>query len=141
VARISAVLKNATVFRSVVARARAKRASELRLTVRDVRMSSLICLFAALVPRGRAWKTLAVGGPFSSSSVSLGEARPPADALEEPGPPAPPSAAAAPAAPLSLLTWRHTRQHGTHGQVVCFAFRLVVFPFALSDSRYFRMAS
>ena len=83
----------------------------------------------------------AAGDPISSSSVSLGEARPPADALEEPAPPAPPSAAAAPAAPLNLSTWRNTRQHDTHGQVVCFAFRFVVLPFALSDARSFRIAS
>jgi len=141
VSRISAVLKNATVVRSVVARASASRASELSLSVRDARMSSLISRLAALEPRGRDWKEPAAGGPFSSSSESLGEARPLADTLEEPAPPAPPSAAAAPVAPLSLSTWRHTRQHDTHGQVVCFAFRFVVLPFALSDARSFRIAS
>jgi len=84
VSRINAMLKNATVVRSVVARASASRASELSLSVRDARMSSLISRLAALEPRGRDWKAPAAGGPFSSSSVSLGEARPPADALEEP---------------------------------------------------------
>jgi len=141
VSRSSAVLKNATVVRSIVARASASRASDLSLSVRDARMSSLISRLAALKPRGRDWKAPAAGGPFSSSSASLGEARPPADALEEPAPPAPPSAAAALAAPLNLLTWRHTRQHDTHGQVVCFAFRFVVLPFVLSDARSFRIAS
>jgi len=141
VSRISAVIKNATVVRSVAARASASKASELSLSVRDARMSSLIYHFAALEPRGRDWEAPAAGGPFSSSSVSLGEARPPADALEEPAPPASPSAAAAPAAPLNLSTWRKTRQHGTHGQVICFAFLFVVLPFALSDARSFRIAS
>jgi len=141
VSRISAVLKNATVVRSVVARASASRASELSLSVRDARMSSLSSRLAALEPRGRDWNAPAAGGPFSFSSESLGEAGPPADAMEEPAPPAPPSAAAAPAAPLNLSTWRNTRQHGTHGQVVCLAFSFVVFPFALSDARSFRIAS
>jgi len=141
VSRISAVLKNATVVRSVVARARASRASELSLSVRDARISSLISLLAALESRGRDWKAIAAGDPFSSSSVSLGEARPPADGLEEPAPPAPPSAAAAPAAPLHLSTWCNTRQHDTYGHVVCFAFRSVVLPFASSDVRSFRIAS
>jgi len=141
VSRISAVLKNATVVRSVVARARASRASELSLSVRVARMSSLISLLAALEPRGRDWKAPAAGGPFSTSSVSLGEARPPEDALEKPAPPAAPSAAAAPAAPLNMSTWRNTLQHDTHGHVVCFAFRFVVLHFALSDAQSFRIAS
>jgi len=104
-------------------------------------MSSLISCLAALEPRGRDWKAPAADGPFSSSSVSLGEARPPEHALEEPAPPAPPSAAADPAAPLNLSTWPYTRQHDTYEQVVCFAFRFVVFPFALSDARSFRIDS
>jgi len=89
VSRISAVLKNATVIRSVVARASASRASEMSLSVRDARTSSIISRLAALEPRGRDWKAPAEGGSISSSSVSLWEARPPADALEEPAPPAP----------------------------------------------------
>jgi len=71
VSRISAVLTNATVARSVVARASASRASDLSSSVRDAQMSSLISRLDALEPRGRNWKTLAAGSPFSASSVSL----------------------------------------------------------------------
>jgi len=53
VSRIFALLKNATVVRSVVARASASRASELSLNVLDAWMSSLISCVAALEPRGR----------------------------------------------------------------------------------------
>jgi len=141
VSRILALLKNATAVRSVVARASASRASELSLSIRDARMCSVISFLAALEPRGRDWKALDASGPFSPSSVSLRMARPPEDALEEPAPPSPPSAAAAPAAPLNLSTWRNTRQHSTHGQVVCFVFRFVVFSFAMSDARSFHIAS
>jgi len=53
VSRISAVLKFATVVRSVVARASASRAAELSLSVRDARMSSLVSRLTSMEPRGR----------------------------------------------------------------------------------------
>jgi len=104
-------------------------------------MGSLMSLFAFLVPRGRDCKASSAAGPLSSSSVSLWEVRPQADALEEPTPPAPPCRAALPAAPSTYLTWRNTRQHGTDGQVFCFVFHFVVSSFSFSDWRTFRIAS
>jgi len=103
VSRISAVLKIAIIVRFLVVGFRTKRASELFLRLRDVRMSSRISLNAVSVPCGRYSTALVAAGSFSPASVSPEEKWPPADAVEEQAPPAPPSAAAAPPQDVELL--------------------------------------